>query len=217
MRRILFPLLVIGLAAGLFTLGSGAYFSDTESNTGNTITAGTIDLTITEAAAHCVFADMAPGGAEVTCTTTLNNPGSLGGAVDIEFDVVDSEPTADTDAEAEAEGSALGAYIAKFYEVTGLTFDAVSALGSVSQVAGCHGGSIPAVVNLCDLDAAGVLSGVGSISAATSGKLLVLKVKLHADAGNQHQGDQSTITIGAGLRQSVAAATDPITSEDTTY
>ena len=44
MRRILFPLLVIGLAAGMFTLGSGAFFSDTETDTGNTITAGTLDL-----------------------------------------------------------------------------------------------------------------------------------------------------------------------------
>ncbi len=53
MRRILLPLLVIGLAAGLFTLGSGAFFSDSATDSGNTITAGTLSFSCTQSSAAC--------------------------------------------------------------------------------------------------------------------------------------------------------------------
>jgi spore coat-associated protein N len=90
MRRILFPLLVIGLAAGLFTLGSGAFFSDTETDTGNTITAGTLDLSLTGTgytSSQCDIAAYQPtasgdvtfDGALATCKIPAKNVGSLDG------------------------------------------------------------------------------------------------------------------------------------------
>jgi predicted ribosomally synthesized peptide with SipW-like signal peptide len=80
MRRILFPLLVIGLAGGLFTLGSGAFFSDTETDTSNTITAGNLDLTKTTAfATTCAATTNAKPGDTFPCATTLTNSGSLAG------------------------------------------------------------------------------------------------------------------------------------------
>jgi len=90
MRRILFPLLVIGLAGGLFTLGSGAFFSDTETDTGNTITAGTLDLSLTGtgyASSQCDIASYQPAsdgnvnfdGSLGTCKIPAKNVGSLDG------------------------------------------------------------------------------------------------------------------------------------------
>jgi predicted ribosomally synthesized peptide with SipW-like signal peptide len=77
MRRILFPLLVIGLAAGLFTLGSGAFFSDTETDTGNTIVAGTLDLGLGGAIGACDTDQVIPGQLLPACNITLNMAGSL--------------------------------------------------------------------------------------------------------------------------------------------
>ena len=90
MRRILFPLLIIGLAAGLFSLGSGAFFSDTETSTGNTFTAGSLNLTLDDAGpdatdgetATWVFADMKPDDSGFA-TLHVNNTGSLPGSVDL--------------------------------------------------------------------------------------------------------------------------------------
>lgn len=46
MRRMLASLVLIGLAAALVGAGSLAYFSDVETSTGNTFTAGTLDLKV---------------------------------------------------------------------------------------------------------------------------------------------------------------------------
>jgi predicted ribosomally synthesized peptide with SipW-like signal peptide len=47
MKAILISLMVIGLVGGMIGGGMFAYFSDTETSTGNTFTAGTIDITVT--------------------------------------------------------------------------------------------------------------------------------------------------------------------------
>jgi predicted ribosomally synthesized peptide with SipW-like signal peptide len=47
MKAILISLMVIGLVGGMVGGGLFAYFSDTETSTGNTFTAGTIDITVT--------------------------------------------------------------------------------------------------------------------------------------------------------------------------
>jgi predicted ribosomally synthesized peptide with SipW-like signal peptide len=98
MRRILFPLLVIGLAGGLFTLGSGAFFSDTETDTGNTITAGTIDLVLEDGegapgANHCSASGVSPDidvdftDSGENCSTGFLNNGSLTADLYVKFDV----------------------------------------------------------------------------------------------------------------------------------
>lgn len=46
MKRILLSLMIISGIAGAMVLGTRAFFSDTESNTGNTIQAGTIDISV---------------------------------------------------------------------------------------------------------------------------------------------------------------------------
>jgi predicted ribosomally synthesized peptide with SipW-like signal peptide len=96
MRRILFPLLVIGLAGGLFTLGSGAFFSDIETDTSNTITAGTLDLQKTATfAASCSASTNAKPGDSFPCTTTLTNGGSLSGDLYMQAAVTDTNNLAD--------------------------------------------------------------------------------------------------------------------------
>ncbi len=77
MRRLLFPVLILGLASGLFTLGSGAFVQDNESDTGNTISAGSLDLALGSTVGACDFASVIPGQTLATCAKTLNMAGSL--------------------------------------------------------------------------------------------------------------------------------------------
>lgn len=81
MRRILFPLLIIGMAAGLFTLGSGAFFSDFATDTGNTITAGTLDINVTDPFGNlaCDLSGVVKPGDSTTCSATVTNDGSITG------------------------------------------------------------------------------------------------------------------------------------------
>jgi predicted ribosomally synthesized peptide with SipW-like signal peptide len=97
MRRILFPLLIIGLATGLFTLGSGAFFSDTAEDTNNTITAGTMTLEVTQkfnAVASCTLPSNAKPGDPVSCSSTLTNTGSLAGKLYLAVEVVSPDSLA---------------------------------------------------------------------------------------------------------------------------
>jgi predicted ribosomally synthesized peptide with SipW-like signal peptide len=102
MRRILFPLLVIGLAGGLFTLGSGAFFSDTETDTDNTITAGSLDLGANEnGSTACTVAaympaadgnvDFDPSGSVDNCVSAVQNDGSLAGDLWVAIVITNNE------------------------------------------------------------------------------------------------------------------------------
>lgn len=79
-------LLIIGLVGG----GTWAYFSDTETSTGNTFTAGTLDLALTDAVEDgtdgetltYVFSGIAPED-EDWDTLTVQNNGSVDGVLDL--------------------------------------------------------------------------------------------------------------------------------------
>ena len=76
-------LLIIGGAAAVGV--TRAYFSDSENSAGNTIAAGTLDLTVdggNEAVTTFSLSNQAPGDSGLE-STTLNNAGSLGGELDV--------------------------------------------------------------------------------------------------------------------------------------
>jgi len=114
-KKILFSLMAILLAVGLVGAGAFAYFSDTETSTGNTFTAGALDLVVVTTGAcsnagkitvneqgdgfndDVVFTDLAPGDSG-SITWTITNTGSLPGMVMIhrtmsnDVDGVNTEP-----------------------------------------------------------------------------------------------------------------------------
>ncbi len=65
-RRILFSLTMIAFAGAVVAGATGAFFSDTETSSGNTFTAGAIDLTIDSTATY-------NGNAWATSTWTMKN------------------------------------------------------------------------------------------------------------------------------------------------
>ena len=77
MKKILISLMAIALVVGLVGAGTMAYFSDTESSTGNTFAAGTVNLTLAGGnPLPFQITGMAPGDT-VTGTVTVTNSGTL--------------------------------------------------------------------------------------------------------------------------------------------
>jgi predicted ribosomally synthesized peptide with SipW-like signal peptide len=114
MKKILISLSIIGVVGAIAIGGTMAYFSDTETSTGNTFTAGTLDLVVTTSGTgpagkttvnengdgfndNVVFANLAPGDSGSIVWTITNN-GSLDGFIDVhqwltnDSDGVDTEP-----------------------------------------------------------------------------------------------------------------------------
>ena len=80
MKKIILSLAIVGVVGAVAIGGTIAYFSDTETSTGNTFTAGTLDFNIIDpvAAGHQVFdvSNMKPGDT-VTKYIVVTNDGSL--------------------------------------------------------------------------------------------------------------------------------------------
>jgi spore coat-associated protein N len=97
MKKILISLMTIAMMAALIGGGVFAYFNDVETSTGNTFTAGTLDLTVDGAnpwaSAKITAADMKPGSSgAVDCT--LVNAGNLAGTLTVDIkSLVDSQGT----------------------------------------------------------------------------------------------------------------------------
>jgi len=84
-KKILISLMAIALVIGLVGAGAFAYFSDTETSTGNTFTAGSLDLVLGPGTpVPFSVSNLAPGDAG-NGKFTLTNTGSLPGELDVKF------------------------------------------------------------------------------------------------------------------------------------
>ncbi len=96
MKKIVGLTMALVLVIGLVGAGTYAYFSDTESSTGNTLTAGTLDLNIAGGDTPITtfnVSDVAPGD-NGTASSILANVGSLDGELDIATSAVTNTPGA---------------------------------------------------------------------------------------------------------------------------
>jgi len=85
-RRLLGGILTIGGASAATGAGTMSYFSDTEPSTGNSISAGTLDLTLDGGQTTVQFlseTSIAPGDSG-RATIAIANAGSLPGYIDVE-------------------------------------------------------------------------------------------------------------------------------------
>ena len=89
MKKILISLMAIALVIGLVGAGTMAYFNDTETSSGNTFTAGTLNLTaVGGSPMPFAVANMKPGDSG-SGTVTLTNAGTIGAAeLDINMSTV---------------------------------------------------------------------------------------------------------------------------------
>ncbi|WP_435552052.1 TasA family protein [Natrinema sp. CGMCC1.2065] len=88
-RKVLGSIGLIGAGSAAAGAGTMAYFSDTEESTGNTVTAGTLDLTVNGhndiSGSYLDVSGVAPGWSE-DVDLTLANAGNVGGNLYIKID-----------------------------------------------------------------------------------------------------------------------------------
>ena len=85
MKKILISLAIIGVVAVIGVGATVAYFSDTETSTGNTFTAGTLDLKVNGGDVFIPYAvgNLKPGESRGTDTYVITNTGSLPGILSL--------------------------------------------------------------------------------------------------------------------------------------
>ncbi|GCF14649.1 hypothetical protein Harman_25840 [Haloarcula mannanilytica] len=101
-RQILGGLVTVGAGSAATGAGTMAYFSDSESSTGNQISAGTLNLGFAESSSFSFSTALAPGES-TTDTVRLVSSGTISGSLDVDFDYVESDSAQnDTDESASA-------------------------------------------------------------------------------------------------------------------
>jgi len=199
MKRTLISLIVIGLIA--LTAGAGTYaiFSDTETSTGNTFTAGTLDMEIGYCVWEFPFDDMKPGRStgdqkiELTMATG-SNPADH---IEIDIDTHDF-----VDSNVESGGTNTADDFKKQIEVDTLTYMddiTVDLLTLVDDSADGNAGFI----SLYDVEAYGVFDdlstfdlGQGSLTVCLS-----LPADLPDTNDDKYQGDSIQIDFEFGAAQ----------------
>jgi spore coat-associated protein N len=207
-------IIVIALAG----VGTFAFFSDTETSSANSFTAGTLNLILSDAnqteldgvTATWVGTDMAPGAAAVSGWVDLKNSGNvLAQHVEVKF--VNTLHNVVTDsADLGADDTDVSAHL----NVETLTYDGVDLLAKSgseftnptllnADTNGVHDGKL----SLKELN--NVSLNFTSVPSGATVKRLAMSVKLDSTTGNGNQGDSVDTLLTFGLfqdaSQSIAA------------
>lgn len=109
-KTVLASILMIGIVAMAVGAGTLAYFSDVETSSGNTFTAGTLDLSLTENTPLPFNVTNTYPGDSGSGTVNLTNGGSLSGLLDVKVNnTVNTESSGSTEYEADGDSGELGA------------------------------------------------------------------------------------------------------------
>ncbi|MDS0223137.1 CalY family protein [Haloarcula sp. S1AR25-5A] len=191
-RQLLGGLITVGAGSAATGAGTMAYFSDSESSTGNQISAGTLNLGFTESASFS-FSTALPPGETTTDTVTLVNSGTISGSLDVDFDYAERDSSQnDTDESASA--------VAENLAVKTLTYDDTDHTGQITTdnpsptlvdlADNAHGSDETTQNDLVNLDDPG-----------NSGKKFTIGLELAESVGNSFQGDGVEITVTFHLNQ----------------
>ncbi|WP_305065421.1 TasA family protein [Methanococcoides sp.] len=191
-KSIFLSLLLIGVVAASAGAGTWATFSDTETSAGNTFTAGTLDIGISNSFA---FGPVAPGDAN-TETITITNSGNIAAnSVFLKLDVLDSEPSADTEPETVAEDGTDKYDISEMIEITSIKYGATDISGLYSDL------NLNSYLDLDDLNAADDVEINGASPLGTTSVDVTIDMTFVANAGNEYQGDLSTVDVIVRVEQ----------------
>ena len=199
-KGILTSILMVGIIAVGAGAGTLAYFSDTETSTGNTFTAGTLNLVLTDSAddgtesetATWVAPNMAPGDTG-GAVLQVDNTGTIAGTLDLANVAVANAPGPTPESESLPDNGELGAnlLVHMFFDVNGNgAFDVgdTDIYGTDAGLLALDG--IAAV--LYDLDYALGAGATTNIS---------MNWDLPTTTGNDCQGDIATLTFTVELDQ----------------
>jgi predicted ribosomally synthesized peptide with SipW-like signal peptide len=201
MNKILVSLMTIVLVFALVGGGVYAYFSDIETSTGNTFTAGTLDLNLDGVNANVVkftVANVTPGDSD-TGTWDVTNVGSIGGYLDLEGVGVTEAAGTSTDPELVDEGGPdtpqLGNYLMAHLFVD--TNDSGTWNSGETDILGTA--ASPVAINTIATSYALDLS-----LAASAINHITLNWSVPTSAGNRIQADSVTLNMTFELQQRAA-------------
>jgi spore coat-associated protein N len=205
MKKIVGLSIAVLLIIGLVGAGTYAYFSDTESSTNNSLTAGTLDLNIDGddvAVTTFTASDVAPGESG-TGNSTLDNVGSISGELDIATSAVaNSAGSGGTEYEGGSGELGANAQIAVYLDVDQSgTWNA----GDIGLLSDGTTYSFPTVLNYDEIDeyASEDWDAVETM-AATASDDIVVNWQVPTGAGNDIQGDTVSFDITFTLEQAAA-------------
>jgi len=208
--KLALSLLAVIAALGLAGTGAFAFFSDTETSSNNTFTAGTLDLKLTDynewvqdgVTRSWSMDNMAPG---VSSTNSwyvmLSNSGTvIGDHVEISFS---NEIDEGTPIESETDGSNTAEQMAQWLEIVGISYTGVNFSSTAGHVlVNSNGTPFIDLDDLADDANAAALDNLLTPPANSSGSTaLFMDIKFNAGAGNDFQGDTLTSTITFTLNQ----------------
>ena len=222
MKKLLFSLVAVVLCIGM--VGSSlAYFTDVETSTGNTFTAGTLDLEIKDDSTldpdpwgngvdkTWVMDNMIPGVSTVTNYIVLRNVGSIAeDHVEISFsNTIDEEtdPPGTNAVESDNNPTSQAKDLAKWLQVTSMQYSGTD-LKSAIEAASGYDVNGNGWLDLDDLARSpDIIADQGPLDDLTPPRLtggeasLHMTVKLNAGASNDIQGDVLTTTVALTLNQ----------------
>lgn len=191
MKRILMSVLVIGAVSVTAFGATSAYFTDTETSTGNTFTAGTLDLTLNETGGAPInLTNMQPGDMS-SGTITVTNVGSLAGWLGAKSAYV--EVDGDTNAPDGTGADMSDDETAKMLLITAFTADTIDILGAIPDVDSDGRTTVFDMVNdpsaIAPPHAGGLWYSYDTDMTPTEVHTYSLTVQFDTDAGNDYQGD----------------------------
>ncbi len=199
-RRALGALLTIGAGSAAAGAGTFALFSDTEESTGNSITAGTLDLGETSGESFTI-SNIRPTQTTDTKSISSTYDGSIDANLDVWFDI--SEPTNDGEetGEGEFENDMTAGQFASVLDVDTAEVTINPETGDANTVGLASNGD-----TLSDL-----VSNHGSsdytdeVTTVTDGDEVQVKLEFTMqDVGNNYQNDGVSITVNFGAEQTDA-------------
>ena len=201
-------MLVMGLVGG----GTWAFFSDPEQSTGNTLGAGTLDLSLdgADAAVTTLSVATAYPGDSGNGTTVLKNDGSLAAELEIEFSAItNTESVGSTEYESDVIGGGgvgeLGgqATFAFFIDIDESSAWNTSDIGLKSDnTTYVNGGATPLDYQTLDSYDSNLWDDVysGTMAAADQDNFIIM-YQVPTSANNTIQGDSLSVNITFTLEQ----------------
>ena len=217
-KGVLVSVMCIALVAMLAGAGTLAYFSDTETSTGNTFTAGTMDLKVRDdggwsdgLTATWRISNMIPGVSEDQAWISLKNYGSID-ADHVEISISNTCTEAGTEESDTMPDSAEG--MDKYIEILELKYDGLTSLlysgvddpnvddddpaTDWNDIDDQNGNGF---IDLDDFEQNPVDDLEAPAANAGPGPMFEMKVKFHSSAPNDYQGDICDMTMTFTLNQ----------------
>ena len=210
MKKLLLSILVIFLVIGLVGAGTLAWFQDTETSTGNTFTAGTLDLKVSDwnegfgdgVSATWVMTNMTPRVTSVgPLSVNLQNSGTIA-ADHVEVSFNHSIDEATNPVESDTNPASTPGEMARWIEITQMTYNGTNFLTNHTDANGNGFFDLEDVTLPPYTNEAGLLDNLPPPPPNSGGtRTFTMALKFNAGATNDIQGDTLITTLTFTLNQ----------------